>query len=76
MRTMACLPDVEMCKEAEKARLHQVEIMKSQGFKDVVLTMVFQPLAIGAIKTSDARGGNPMGITAQNQTCKLHLQFR
>jgi hypothetical protein len=38
--------------------------------------MVFQPLAIGAIKTSDARGGNPMGITAQNQTCKLHLQFR
>ena len=71
MRTMATLPDLEMYKEAEKARLQQVEALKTLGLKDVALTMVFQPIASSTMKVSNQKGGNPMGITSENHQCKL-----
>lgn len=67
---MTSLPDLEMFKAVEAERLHQIEVLKTAGVQDVMLTMVFQPIASGAIKACDAKGGNPMGLSAQNQSCK------
>ncbi|CZR56975.1 uncharacterized protein PAC_06864 [Phialocephala subalpina] len=68
MRTMTSLPDLEMFKAVEDERLHQIEDLKNAGVEDVLLTMVFQPIASGAIKACNTKGGNPMGLSAQNQS--------
>ncbi|KAF8866921.1 6-hydroxy-D-nicotine oxidase [Acephala macrosclerotiorum] len=68
MRTMTSLPDLELFKAVEEERLRQIEVLKIAGVEDVMLTMVFQPIASGAIKACDAKGGNPMGLSAQNQS--------
>lgn len=47
---MASLPDLKVYKEAEKARVAQIESLKSKGVENVALTMVFQPIASGAMK--------------------------
>lgn len=70
MRTMSSLPDLEIYKEAEQARLQQIEFLKAAGV-EAVLTMVFQPIASSIMKAAEAKGGNPMGITSQNHQCKL-----
>ncbi|KAK2767376.1 hypothetical protein FQN54_003532 [Arachnomyces sp. PD_36] len=63
LRTMSSLPDFDMYKAANECRLQQIEAL---GHIDgVFLTMVIQPIASGAIKTCDAKGGTPLGIKAR-----------
>lgn len=69
MRTLSSLPDLEVYRAAEAARVEQVEALKN--IEGAILTFVIQPIASGAIKTSNAEGGNTLGLTAQNQQCKL-----
>lgn len=64
---MSSLPSLEVYQAAETARLEQVEALKD--VEGVLLTMVIQPMASGAIKACEARGGTPMGLKAQNHQC-------
>ncbi|TVY85865.1 FAD-dependent monooxygenase, partial [Lachnellula willkommii] len=64
MRTMTSLPDLEMYKAVEEARSQQVQALAAAGVEDVLLTMVFQPIASGAINACEAAGGNPLGLKA------------
>ncbi|TVY50645.1 Bifunctional solanapyrone synthase [Lachnellula cervina] len=66
MRTMTSLPDLEMYKAVEEVRSQQVQALAAAGVEDVLLTMVFQPIASGAINACEAAGGNPLGLKAQN----------
>jgi len=66
MRTMTNLPDVEMYKAVEAERIHQTGILKAAGVENILLTMVLQPIASSTVKATDARGGTPLGLTAQN----------
>lgn len=70
MRVMASLPDLGMHKEVQKTWAEQVGCLKATGIEDVVLTVVYVPISAENIKACEARGGNPMGMTAQNQNCK------
>ena len=63
---MTSLPSLEVYQAAEKARLEQVEALKDV---DALLTMVLQPMASSTIRAADKRGGNPMGLKAQNHQC-------
>ncbi|TVY13194.1 hypothetical protein LARI1_G009466, partial [Lachnellula arida] len=63
---MTSLPDLEMYKAVEEARSQQVQALAAAGVEDVLLTMVFQPIASGAINACEAAGGNPLGLKAQN----------
>lgn len=74
MRTMSSLPDLATYKVAEACRKEQTEHLKD--VEGIILTMVFQPIASSTIKVSDAKGGTPMGVTAQNQQCKLPHQTK
>ena len=47
----------------------QIKVLKD--VEGIILTMVIQPIALGAVKASDAKGGNPMDLVAQNHQCKL-----
>lgn len=47
----------------------QIEVLKD--VEGIILTMMIQPIASGAVKASDAKGGNPMGPVAQNHQYKL-----
>ncbi|KAF9889617.1 hypothetical protein FE257_007125 [Aspergillus nanangensis] len=71
MRTMSSLPSLEVYQAAENARLEQVEALKDIEGAD--LTMVFQPMASSAIKAGELRGGNPMGLKAENHQWLLVL---
>lgn len=74
MRTMSSLPSLEVYQAAEKARLEQVAALKDV---DALLTMVIQPMASSTTKAGDKRGGNPMGLKAQNHQCMLSpIYFR
>jgi hypothetical protein len=66
---MSSLPDLEVYKAAEESRLAQLEVLKD--VEGIILTMTIQPIASGAIKASNAKGGNPMGREAQNHQCRL-----
>jgi len=67
---MSSLPDLEMYRAVEASRIEQVEALKD--VEGIILTMVIQPIASSAIKASEAKGGNPLGLIAQNHQCKLH----
>lgn len=58
-----------MYQAAEECRKEQLEALKE--VEGIVLTMVLQPIASSTIRAGDDRGGNPMGLTAQNHQCKL-----
>ncbi|OCK73798.1 6-hydroxy-D-nicotine oxidase [Lepidopterella palustris CBS 459.81] len=64
MRTMSSLPDLDMYKAVEACRIEQIEVLKN--VEGIILTMVIQPIASNAINASNANGGNPMGLIAQN----------
>jgi len=64
---MSSLPDLEMYHAVEAARIEELEALKD--VEGIILTMVIQPIASGAVKASDAKGGNPMGLVAQNHQC-------
>lgn len=68
MRTMSSLPDLEVYKAANECRLQQIEAVRH--IEGAFLTMVIQPMASGAIKACDAKGGTPLGLTAQNHQCE------
>jgi hypothetical protein len=64
---MSSLPSLEVYQAAEKALQEQVEALKD--LEGVALTLVIQPLASSAIRAAESRGGNPMGLKAQNHQC-------
>lgn len=69
MRTMSSLPDLDMYKAVEACRIEQNEVLKD--VEGIILTMVIQPMASSAIKAGEAKGGNPLGLVAQNHQCKF-----
>ncbi|TVY81095.1 FAD-dependent monooxygenase yanF [Lachnellula suecica] len=73
MRTMTSLPDLEMYKAAQESWENQVLALEAAGINHVYLTMVFQPIASSAIKACDVKGGNPLGLKAQNHNWFLIL---
>lgn len=66
---MSSLPDLEIYQAAEESRKEQIEALKD--IESITLTMVLQPIASSTIRAGDERGGNPMGLTAQNHQCKF-----
>jgi len=70
MRSMTSLPDLEMYKAAEEVRAQQATILESAGVENASLYLAFQPIASSAVKACDEKGGNPMGLKAQNHNCK------
>ncbi|RDW77834.1 hypothetical protein BP6252_05887 [Coleophoma cylindrospora] len=63
LRTMSSLPDLDMYKATEACRLEQIEALKD--VEGVILTMVLQPISSSVITASSAKGGNPLGLPAQ-----------
>ncbi|KAK9320290.1 hypothetical protein V1517DRAFT_329747 [Lipomyces orientalis] len=71
MRTMTSLPSLEVYQAAQRTRLEQDEILKNvQGLN---IQMTIQPMSSSTIKSSDARGGNPLGLKAQGHQWFLIL---
>jgi hypothetical protein len=67
---MSSLPDLKMYQAAEESRKEQIETLKD--VEGIILTMVIQPMPSSIIKAGEIKGGNPMGLTAQNHQCKTH----
>lgn len=70
---MSNLPDLELYKTAGESHRKAIETLKD--VEGIVLSMFLQPIASGAVKTSDVKGGNPMGLPAKNQQCMYHYSL-
>ncbi|KAL2814270.1 hypothetical protein BJX63DRAFT_442530 [Aspergillus granulosus] len=60
MRTTTTLPSLAVYEAAERARLQEMSALSDLPRAD--LTLVIQPMSSLAIKVSEERGGNPLGL--------------
>ena len=71
---MASLPDYEMYKAAEKARIEMVE--KLSDVEDINVGLVYQPVTATGVSAGDAMGGTPLGLVPTQQQCEIDISVK